>query len=54
MKHSKMPNTGGGSSKRAKGGTNTGANTGLKKSSEMRADVTATPSSKNPFPNGLA
>ncbi len=35
-------------------GTNKGASTGLKKSDEMRADVTAQPSNKNPYPNGLA
>ncbi len=35
-------------------GSNKGASTGLKKSSEMRADVTKQPSNKNPYPNGLA
>ncbi len=57
MRHyggSKMPNEGGGKTKRAKGGSNTGASTGLKKSSEMRADVTRQPSNKNPYPHGLA
>lgn len=36
------------------GGSNKGASTGLKKSNEMRADVTKQPSNKNQFPNGLA
>ncbi len=51
-----MPNSGGGGGnvKRAKGGTNTGASTGLKKKSDLRADVTAQPSNKNPYPKGLA
>ncbi len=51
-----MPNSGGGGGnvKRAKGGSNKGASTGLKKSDEMRADVTASPSNKNPYPDGLA
>ncbi len=35
-------------------GGNTGASTGLKKSDEMRADVTKQPTNKNPYPKGLA
>lgn len=35
-------------------GTNAGASTGLRKSTEMRSDMTTAPSNKNPFPKGLA
>lgn len=35
-------------------GSNKGASTGLKKSNDMRADMTKQPSNKNPYPNGLA
>ena len=35
-------------------GSNKGASTGLKKSTEMRGDVTKQPSNKNLYPNGLA
>lgn len=56
MKHSKMPNEGkkGRGKIGGKGATNTGASTGLKKSDDMRADVTKQPSNKNPYPRGLA
>ena len=37
-----------------KGGSNHGATGGLKKSSEMRSDVTKTPTTKTMYPNGLA
>lgn len=52
----KMPNQGKGNHgpKKASGCTNHGASTGLRKSNEMRADVTKAPSNKNPFPHGLA
>lgn len=50
---SKMPNSGKGHAPK-KSGTNTGKTGGLKKSNEMRSDVTATPSHKNMYPNGLA
>ncbi len=49
----KMPNDSKGNSPK-KSGTNTGATGGLKKSSEMRSDVTKTPTHPNHFPNGLA
>jgi hypothetical protein len=53
---SQMPNQGSGKygATKAKGCTNTGASTGLRKSNEQRADTTKAPSNKNPFPNGLA
>ena len=35
-------------------GSNKGASTGLKKATDMRADVTKQPSNKNLYPNGLA
>jgi hypothetical protein len=35
-------------------GSNHGATGGLKKSNDMRADVTKTPDNKNPYPRGLA
>lgn len=59
MKDARMPNK----SKSGKGysdtdsgsmGSNKGASTGLKKESSQRADVTAKPGTKNPYPNGLA
>lgn len=51
-----MPNSGGGGGKvkRAKGGTNKGASTGLQKKSDLRSDVTSQPTNKNPYPDGLA
>ena len=36
------------------GGSNKGPNSGVKMSDEMRADVKKAPSSKNPYPRGLA
>jgi len=55
-KASKMPNSGSKSHAAGSGksGSNTGKTGGLKKSNEMRSDVTKTPSSPNHFPNGLA
>lgn len=35
-------------------GSNKGATGGLVKSDEMRSDVTSKPSSKNPYPDGMA
>lgn len=37
-----------------KRGTNSGACSGPKMSDEMRSDVTKAPSSKNPYPKGMA
>lgn len=62
MKHSnhdygdKMPNDRSSSKgfKAGAGGHNTGASTGLKKSNEMRADVTKQPSNKDPYPYGMS
>ena len=60
MEHNyKMPNSGKSGTKHSDTdsgsmGSNKGASTGLKKSDEMRADVTKQPSNKNPYPNGLA
>lgn len=53
MKKYPMPNEGK-KSKSGSMGSNKGASTGLKKSNEMRSDVTKAPSNKNPYPNGLA
>ena len=58
MKHGRMPNE----SKSGKYsdtdsgsmGSNHGATGGLKKSNEMRADVVKKPSTKNPYPDGMA
>lgn len=51
----KMPNSSSGSGAgSAKGGTNNGASGGLTMSNDMRADVRKAPSSKNPYPKGLA
>ncbi len=57
MKHyGKDPSKGshGGGHKAGKSGSNPGPNTGLKKSDDQRADVVATPKSKDPYPHGLA
>ena len=35
-------------------GSNHGSSTGLKKSNEMRSDVTKAPDNRNPYPNGMA
>lgn len=43
-----------GGSHKAGGGTNKGPNSGLSMSNEQRADVKKAPSSKNPYPKGLA
>lgn len=51
---SKMPNEGGKSSGASGSKTNTGSCSGLKKSNEMRSDVTKAPSSKNPYPKGMS
>ncbi len=58
-KYGRMPNAGkksGNYSDTDSGsmGSNKGATGGLNKSSEMRADVTKTPSTTNRYPNGLA
>ena len=52
----KMPNDGKyGKGKMGKSGaSNNGSCSGLKKENPQRADVTKSPSSKNPFPRGLA
>lgn len=52
--YSKMPNEGKAKSGKMMYGTNKGATGGLKKSSEMRADVVKTPTTTNRFPEGLA
>ena len=52
--NSKMPNEGKAKSSGGMVGTNKGATGGLKKSSEMRSDVTKTPDTKNLFPEGLS
>lgn len=52
---SKMPNSGGsGNTAPKQGGTNQGASSGLKKENPQRSDVTATPSNRNPYPNGIS
>ena len=51
---SKMPNEGGGKKGGGAAKTNTGASTGLRKSNEMRSDVTQKPSNKNPYPRGMS
>lgn len=57
-KNSRMPNSKGGTkhSDTDSGamGSNKGATGGLKKSNEMRADVTKKPTTTNRYPNGLA
>ena len=54
-KNRKMPNDKGAMKGGMTGyGTNTGASTGLRKSNEMRSDVMAQPSNKNPYPHGMA
>jgi hypothetical protein len=55
MAKSKQPNSGGGKGGgSARGKTNTGRSSGPRMSDEHRADVTKTPSHKNPYPNGLS
>jgi len=56
MKYSKkMPNEGKGQGAgSAKNGSSHGASTGLKMENSMRADVTKMPTTKNPYPHGLA
>lgn len=48
MNPTRSPKSGG------KKGTNTGSCSGLNMSNEQRADVKKAPSSKNPFPKGMA
>lgn len=55
MAKSKQPNSGGkGGAGPARGKTNTGRSTGVRMSDEHRADMTKTPSHKNPYPRGLS
>lgn len=59
-KNANMPNnapknrSAGGDADSGSMGSNHGATGGLKKSNEMRADVTKTPNTKNMYPKGLA
>lgn len=53
----KMPNDskgGDGKATKPAGASNSGPNSGLKKSNEMRGDMTKKPSDHNPYPHGLA
>lgn len=49
-----MQGLGSGDSRRMRMGTNMGASGGLKKSNEMRSDMTQSISHHNPYPHGLA
>jgi len=54
--HYPMPNSGGGDkggNSKPAGASNTGKSTGLRKQDSQRADVLKTPSTKNPYPNGM-
>lgn len=52
----KMPNTGskGAYPKPAPGTSDHGKTGGLRKSNEMRSDVTKSPTTKHPYPHGMA